>query len=108
MILDLRLPKMDGLEVLKNIKESEVLRRVPVVVLTTSEAEMDIARAYDHHANSYLVKPLDFQKFTGLMKDFGFYWLAWILNPGTAFTRTDRHWGEVYGKAAPQYSLGRR
>ena len=81
VILDLRLPKMDGLEVLKNIKESEVLRRVPVVVLTTSEAEMDIARAYDHHANSYLVKPLDFQKFTGLMKDFGFYWLAWNTKP---------------------------
>jgi CheY-like chemotaxis protein len=81
IILDLRLPKIDGLVVLKEIKESSELRRIPVVVLTTSEAELDKAMAYDYHANSYLVKPLDFEKFTRLMKDLGFYWLAWNSAP---------------------------
>ena len=81
IVLDLRLPKLDGLEVLKRVKESEELRRVPVVVLTTSEAEQDVALAYDYHANSYLVKPLDFGKFTSLMKDLGFYWLGWNTRP---------------------------
>lgn len=81
IVLDLRLPKIDGLEVLRRIKESEGLRRIPVVILTTSEAEIDVARAYDLHANSYLVKPLDFEKFTELMKEIGFYWLAWNTKP---------------------------
>lgn len=81
IVLDLRLPKLDGLEVLKQVKKSAELRRVPVVVLTSSEAEQDVAMAYDYHANSYLVKPLDFGKFTGLMKDLGFYWLGWNTKP---------------------------
>jgi CheY-like chemotaxis protein len=81
ILLDLRLPKIDGLEVLKEIKLSAELRRIPVVVLTSSEAENDVAMAYDYHANSYLVKPLDFSKFTELMKDLGYYWLGWNINP---------------------------
>lgn len=81
VILDLRLPKIDGLEVLKVIKEDPKLFRLPVVILTTSEAEMDVARAYDHHANSYLVKPLDFSRFNEMMDSLGFYWLGWNLNP---------------------------
>ncbi len=81
ILLDLRLPKIDGLEVLKEIKADEDLRRIPVVILTPSEAEKDIANAYDHYANSYLVKPLDFDKFVQLMKDLGFYWLAWNRHP---------------------------
>jgi DNA-binding NarL/FixJ family response regulator len=52
-----------------------------VVVLTTSEAEGDVAKAYDNHANSYLVKPVDFDKFTKLMSDLGFYWLGWNHKP---------------------------
>jgi len=52
-----------------------------VVILTTSEAESDLARAYKHHANSYLVKPLDFYSFAQLMDDLGFYWLAWNRQP---------------------------
>lgn len=81
ILLDLRLPKVDGLEVLKAIKDAEDLRRIPVVILTTSEAERDVALAYDHHANSYLVKPVDFDKFVQLMNDLGFYWLGWNRHP---------------------------
>ncbi len=77
ILLDLRLPKVDGLEVLQTLKESPALRTIPVVVLTTSEAEKDVARAYDYHANSYLVKPVGFEEFTQLLRDLGFYWLAW-------------------------------
>ena len=81
ILLDLRLPKVDGLEVLRTVKESELLKRIPVVILTSSEAESDIARSYDHHANSYVVKPLDFGIFTRLMQDLGFYWLGWNMKP---------------------------
>jgi CheY-like chemotaxis protein len=81
ILLDLRLPKVDGLEVLSAIKADEKLRRIPVVVLTTSEAEADVARAYENHANSYLVKPVDFDKFGKLMGDLGFYWLVWNRHP---------------------------
>ncbi|MBU1248904.1 MAG: response regulator [Proteobacteria bacterium] len=77
ILLDLRLPKVDGLEVLRVIKSTEAISSIPVVVLTTSEAERDVAQAYKHHANSYLVKPVEFTNFTKLMDDLGFYWLAW-------------------------------
>jgi CheY-like chemotaxis protein len=81
ILLDLRLPKIDGLEVLKEIKASEELRCIPVVILTTSDAEKDIASAYKYHANSYLVKPVDYAKFSQLMDDLGFYWLVWNQHP---------------------------
>jgi len=81
VLLDLRLPKVDGLEILKEIKTSDELKKTPVVILTTSEAEQDVARAYEHRANSYLVKPVDFDKFTRLMHDLGFYWLGWNYYP---------------------------
>ena len=77
ILLDLRLPKIDGLEVLKEIKSCERLRRIPVVILTTSEAERDISSAYNNHANSYLVKPVDFDRFTELMSSLCYYWLGW-------------------------------
>jgi len=77
ILLDLRLPKIDGLEVLKEIKADEELHLIPVVILTTSEAPRDLATAYDHHANSYLVKPVGFDKFTQLMNDLSMYWLGW-------------------------------
>jgi CheY-like chemotaxis protein len=72
VLLDLRLPKVDGLEVLSEIKGDEALRSIPVVVLTTSEAERDVA----------LVKPVEFASFTKLMDDLGFYWLAWNKTAG--------------------------
>ena len=81
VILDLRLPIVDGLTVLKKMKEDPELHRLPVVVVTSSDQESDIARAYDYHANSYLVKPIDFMKFHEMMKELGFYWLGWNANP---------------------------
>lgn len=81
ILLDLRMPKVDGLEVLKILKEDEDLRTIPIVILTTSAAEKDVAEAYDYHANSYLVKPVDFQMFSELMHVLGFYWLGWNKKP---------------------------
>lgn len=77
ILLDLRMPKIDGFEVLQQVKSSSDLHRLPVVVMTTSDAETDIAKAYDCHANSYVVKPLDFSQFTRLIQELGLYWLAW-------------------------------
>ena len=82
VLLDLGLPKIRGLEVLEKIRESRDLDVVPVVVLTTSNAESDVGDAYRLHANSYLVKPHDFEKFTDLMEALGFYWLRWNHYPG--------------------------
>jgi CheY-like chemotaxis protein len=81
ILLDLRLPKMDGLEVLREIKGSEKLRKALVVVLTSSSSETDLDMAYENLANSYLVKPVDFEKFSKLLDDLGFYWLAWNKHP---------------------------
>ena len=81
ILLDLRLPRVDGLEVLRTIKTTPSLLRIPVVILTSSDAETDIAKSYDYHANSYVVKPLEFKSFTKLMKDLGFYWLGWNAKP---------------------------
>ncbi len=82
ILLDLRLPRVDGIDVLKTIKENDDLKSIPVVVLTTSEAEKDVARAYYNHANSYLVKPVGFEEFKRLMDDLGFYWFSWNTRPG--------------------------
>ena len=76
VLLDLRLPKVDGLEVLKHIKSSEDLRSLPVVVVSSSEADRDIAAAYRQHANSYLVKPIDYEKFVVMIETLGLYWLT--------------------------------
>jgi len=81
ILLDLRMPRVDGLEVLQTIKSDPHLARIPVVVLTTSAAETDLARAYDHHANSYLVKPIDFSMFSTLLETIGCYWLIWNQHP---------------------------
>lgn len=81
ILLDLRLPRVDGLEVLRIVKEDAELRSIPVIVLTTSEAEKDVARAYDNHVNSYLVKPVGFEEFRKLMDDLGFFWLGWNTHP---------------------------
>ncbi len=81
ILLDLRLPKVDGLEVLKEIGTSETLKGIPVVVLTTSKTDADLIEAYELHVNSYLVKPVDFEKFSQLIDDLGFYWLAWNQKP---------------------------
>lgn len=81
ILLDLRLPRVDGIDILKAIKTDENLKCIPVVILTTSEAEKDVAKAYHNHANSYLVKPVGFEEFRQLMDNLGFYWLSWNTNP---------------------------
>jgi CheY-like chemotaxis protein len=81
VLLDLRLPGIDGLEVLRLIKERDELKNVPVIILTTSEAEKDVASAYSHHVNSYLVKPVGYEEFSKLMNDLGYYWLSWNTHP---------------------------
>lgn len=75
ILLDLRLPKIDGLDVLMEIKKHTDFLDIPVVILTTSNAEQDIIRAYQNHANSYLVKPIEFKLFEKLLYDLGIYWL---------------------------------
>ena len=77
ILLDLRLPKVDGLQVLKTIKTDPALNNIPVVVLSTSASEADIAMAYSNNANSYLVKPVDFQQFSELLETLGTYWMLW-------------------------------
>ena len=83
ILLDLRMPRVDGLDVLQQIKSDSDLTRIPTVILTTSAAETDIAKAYDAHANSYLVKPVDFNKLTKMMETVGYYWLLWNCHPET-------------------------
>lgn len=83
ILLDLNLPKKDGREVLAEIKENPALRRIPVVVLTTSKAEEDILRTYDLHANCYITKPVDFEKFVSVVKSIDDFWLSVVrLPPG--------------------------
>lgn len=75
VLLDLKMPKVDGLQVLKAIRSNEKTRKIPVVVLTTSREEQDIVEAYDLGVNSYIVKPVDFDNFTKSVQELGFYWL---------------------------------
>lgn len=81
VLLDLRLPKVNGLEVLSAVRRSETISEIPIVILTTSEGEQDIAKAYELKANAYVVKPVDFSKFVELMRDLGLFWLAWNRRP---------------------------
>lgn len=76
ILLDLKLPKLDGLEVLRQIKADERTRRVPVVVLTSSNDESDVIESYDLGVNSYIVKPVDFDQFSEAVRLIGFYWLV--------------------------------
>jgi CheY-like chemotaxis protein len=84
ILLDLRLPLVDGIEVLRTIKEAPELRDIPVVVLTTSEADRDIVSAYRNHANGYLVKPNDFLDVKAMMNAFSAFWLVWNRTPGAS------------------------
>lgn len=81
VLLDLNLPIKDGREVLKEIKESDTLKRIPVVVLTTSEAEEDITKAYDSHANCYIRKPVDFHQFTKVVQSIESFWFSIVKLP---------------------------
>lgn len=81
VLLDLQLPRLSGHDVLSIVKNDPNLHKIPIVVLTTSDAEIDRLKAYDHHANSYLVKPVDFDKFQKMVKDLQFYWAIWNTLP---------------------------
>jgi len=76
VLLDLNLPKVDGLEVLEEIKNHSTLRRIPVVMLTGSKAEEDILESYDRHTNAYLTKPIDPEEFVDLLRAFKRFWLS--------------------------------
>ena len=81
ILLDLNLPKKDGREVLADIKDDPVLRRIPVIVLTTSSAQEDIQRAYDTHANCYITKPVDFEQFVRVIQAIENFWLTVVQLP---------------------------
>jgi CheY-like chemotaxis protein len=74
VLLDLKLPKVDGLEVLKDIRETDVTRAVPVVMLTSSKEEQDLVRSYELGVNAYVVKPVDFTEFVRAIADLGIFW----------------------------------
>jgi len=81
IMLDLNMPRMDGREVLEAIKKDPDLRRIPVVVLTSSEAESDIARAYELHANCYVTKPVDIDHFLQVVKSIEEFWVEIVKLP---------------------------
>jgi len=76
VLLDLKLPKLGGLEVLERIRSDPRTKRLPVVILTSSREEQDLIRGYDLGANSYIRKPVDFEQFTRSIKDLGVYWMV--------------------------------
>ncbi len=82
ILLDLNLPRMDGREVLQALKADEDLRRIPVVVLTTSEAEEDVLRSYALHANAYVTKPVDFDRFIDVVRQIDEFFVSVVRLPG--------------------------
>ena len=84
VLLDLKLPKMDGLEVLRQLKDDPEMRAVPVVMLTSSREEQDLVRSYNLGVNAYVVKPVDFKEFVAALRELGLFWA--VINqppPGT-------------------------
>jgi CheY-like chemotaxis protein len=81
ILLDLNLPRRDGREVLEEIKQDEVLRRIPVVVLTTSQADEDILRSYQLHANAYVTKPVDFERFISVVRQIDEFFVSVVQLP---------------------------
>jgi CheY-like chemotaxis protein len=76
MLLDLHMPRIDGLDVLVRIKSDPQLRGIPVVIMSSSDQESDMLRSYERHANSYIVKPVDFKQFTEQVAILGRYWMT--------------------------------
>ena len=76
ILLDIKMPKVDGIEVLRRLKADPTTRAIPVVVMTSSQEERDVAQSYDLGVNSYVVKPVDFAALTELARQAGYYWLA--------------------------------
>ena len=97
ILLDLNLPRKDGRQVLKEIKDDGCLKRIPVVILTTSKSEEDVLRAYDLHANCYITKPVDFNRFMEVVKSIEDFWLTVVRLPEE--TRVDAPMHESYQKS---------
>ncbi len=95
ILLDLKMPKLDGHAVLEVVKNDPELRQIPVVVMTTSKAEADRARAYDANANSYLVKPLDFARFNEMVQHLETYWAIWNVSPRDDDTHSEAGCGSA-------------
>lgn len=83
ILLDMKLPKVDGLEVLRRLKTDERTRQIPIVMLTPSREEQDVIESYKLGVNSYIVKPVDFEQFTETVRQLGFYWLLTNELPST-------------------------
>ncbi len=81
ILLDLNLPKKPGQEVLREIKSSEALKHIPVVILTSSRAELDVVKTYGLHANSYIIKPVNLEKFTEIVSAIERYWFTIVVLP---------------------------
>ena len=81
ILLDLNLPKKDGRQVLAEIKADETLKRIPVVILTTSQAEEDVLKSYDLHANCYITKPIDLHQFLHVVRSIEDFWLSIVILP---------------------------
>jgi two-component system, response regulator len=90
ILLDLKLPKVDGLQVLRQIKSNPVTRIIPVVILTSSKEDQDMVNSYHLGVNSYLQKPVNFEQFRKMVKDLGLYWLLVNQLPTTEALRTER------------------
>ncbi len=87
MLLDIKVPRIDGLEVLRQVRADERTRRLPVVILTSSKEERDVVRGYDLGANSYVRKPVDFTEFLEAVRQLGLYWLILNESPPNAGVR---------------------
>jgi chemotaxis family two-component system response regulator Rcp1 len=81
ILLDLNLPKKDGLSVLSEIKTDPILRRIPIIILTTSHSEQDISNTYTNHANCYIIKPSDFRQFVNVVRSIEDFWLTIVRLP---------------------------
>ena len=81
ILLDINLPKMNGLEVLEELKREELLKAIPVVILTTSDSEKDVFESYQNHANCYITKPVNFENFMGVIQKIKDFWIDFVHLP---------------------------
>ncbi|RKP54821.1 response regulator [Pararobbsia silviterrae] len=98
ILLDLKMPKVDGLEVLQTIRATESLKRIPVVMLTTSREERDLLRSYELGVNAYVVKPVEFREFVDAIADLGVFW-AVVNEPPPGSTRARRDGFDTFASA---------